>query len=545
MPRLRLLVGGIAAVVLLLVLLLQVEEVHVRRILEEPLLKGRLLLVVELLARAVALSLRRIRTRLHVVEQEVVVQEPVHLAGPFVLHGVAGDPADRGAGAGELATSFAGPLSGVVDGIAASDLYSPFEVGLLVELLVVAEVRARSRTSVVSLALAEALLHSVDAAAFRTGLLLGRDIRLDAIELQEHGLDLDVIVLSEVADLRLQLINLLILLLLTFDEYDAVVEGFFVEVVLVVLPQDFDLATKIIVRALDELELAHLPMSLQILPLGLLAALVVAIDDFPEAPLIVCLQVLVDDGSLAPIVLAVHLPEVASDLVRLNFTSLELDRASFLEKTLALVGALHDLERAALFNMLNHPASLNTLTTIVFALDFELDAVVHDVLVHASQWDHEATMKDALDDSVRALVQLVLLQIPSHDLAADVADRASHGSVPTFHDVLFDLGDLRDLRAAFVRASDGQLVDETAYRDVWPELPDDRQVTERAVRGLRDAPLTEEVVAARRLHCINEDVKTNRAEPSVIGEAARCEVREIHSSLLSSLASSRKGPRVR
>ena len=111
MPRLRLLISNITAVVLLLVLLLHIEEIHMRRVLQEPLLKGRLLLVVELLARTMALGLRCITARLHVVEQKVVVQKTVHLTWPFVLHGVAGDPAAAGAATDELAGSFARPLA--------------------------------------------------------------------------------------------------------------------------------------------------------------------------------------------------------------------------------------------------------------------------------------------------------------------------------------------------------------------------------------------------------------------------------------------------
>lgn len=409
MPRLRLLVGNITTVILLLVLLLHIEEVHMRWILQEPLLEGGLLLVVELLACTMALCLRCIAARLHVVEQKVVVQKAVHLTRPFILHGVAGDPSATGTAANELVGSFSWPLARVLDGIAASDLNPSFKVGLLVELLMVAEIRTRCWTCIIPLTLPKALLHSIDATAFRTGLLLGCNVRLDTIEFQEHGLDLDIIVLSEVTDLSFELINLLILLFLALDEDDAVVEGLFVEVVLVVLPQNLNLAPEVIVWAFYKLELAHLPMSLQVLPLDLLAALVVAIDHLPEATLVVRLQVLVDDGSLATVVLAVHLSEVAGDLVRLNFASLELDRAAFLEEALALVWALNDLEWAALLNMLKHPPSLNTLAAIVFTLNLKLDAIVHDVLVHASQWDHEAALEDAVDDSVRAFMQLVLL----------------------------------------------------------------------------------------------------------------------------------------
>lgn len=68
MPRLGLLVRNVTAVVLLLVLLLDIEEIDMGGVLQEALLEGCLLLVVELLARSVALGLRGVAARLHVVE---------------------------------------------------------------------------------------------------------------------------------------------------------------------------------------------------------------------------------------------------------------------------------------------------------------------------------------------------------------------------------------------------------------------------------------------------------------------------------------------
>lgn len=99
------------------------------------------------------------------------------------------------------------------------------------------------------------------------------------------------------------------------------VERLLVQVVLVVLSKDFDLAAEVVVRAFDELELAKLSVALVVLPLNLLAALIVAVDDFPEASLVVRLQVFVYYRSLAAVILAVNLAEIAGNFVRLNFPS--------------------------------------------------------------------------------------------------------------------------------------------------------------------------------------------------------------------------------
>jgi hypothetical protein len=50
------------------------------------------------------------------------------------------------------------------------------------------------------------------------------NIRLDTVKFEEHCLDLNIVVLSEIADLALKLINLLVFLLLTFNEDYTVVK---------------------------------------------------------------------------------------------------------------------------------------------------------------------------------------------------------------------------------------------------------------------------------------------------------------------------------
>ena len=67
------------------------------------------------------------------------------------------------------------------------------------------------------------------------------------------------------------------------------VEGLFVEVILVVFTQDLDLAPKVVVWALYQLKLTNLPVPVEILSLRLLPTLIITIDNFPEASLVMSL----------------------------------------------------------------------------------------------------------------------------------------------------------------------------------------------------------------------------------------------------------------
>lgn len=104
--------------------------------------------------------------------------------------------------------------------------------------------------------------------------------------------------------------------------------------------------------------------------------------------------------------------------------------------------------------MLHHSASLDTLSAIVLALNFELDAFIHDVLVHCGQWNHQATVQDAVHNSVRTLMLLVLLEVLSDDLAAKIADLAGNEGIAALHYVFLDFGYFCHLRATFVWTSD-------------------------------------------------------------------------------------------
>jgi len=50
------------------------------------------------------------------------------------------------------------------------------------------------------------------------------EVLLDALQLHEHGLYLDLVVLAEVGDLALEVVELSVLELLALDEEDGVVE---------------------------------------------------------------------------------------------------------------------------------------------------------------------------------------------------------------------------------------------------------------------------------------------------------------------------------
>lgn len=127
---------------------------------------------------------------------------------------------------------------------------------------------------------------------------------LHPVKFKEHGFDFNVVVLPQMGYVSLELGDFPVLPLLTFDEYDRMIEALLQQVILVVLPQDLNLASQIIVGTFDQLELTLLPVSLQILALNLLATLVVALDHFPETPFVVSLQILVHYHCLTSHILA-------------------------------------------------------------------------------------------------------------------------------------------------------------------------------------------------------------------------------------------------
>jgi len=58
-----------------------------------------------------------------------------------------------------------------------------------------------------------------------------------------------------------------------------------------------------------------------------------------------------------------------------------------------------------------HFASLDVGATIVFALDFEFDAIISYVLVHIVEGEHQSTFEYAINNSERTLTQFVIINI--------------------------------------------------------------------------------------------------------------------------------------
>jgi hypothetical protein len=83
----------------------------------------------------------------------------------------------------------------------------------------------------------------------------------------------------------------------------------------IVLPQDLNFAAQVIVWTFHELVFTRLLVAVQVLPLDLLAAFVVTINDFIETSLIMRVKVLIDDDGRAFLVRAINPPVGADHLV--------------------------------------------------------------------------------------------------------------------------------------------------------------------------------------------------------------------------------------
>ena len=125
--------------------------------------------------------------------------------------------------------------------------------------------------------------------------------------------------------------------------------------------------------------------------------------------MVVGLEVFVDDGGLAAMITTMSLSKGTLYLVLLYLTTLEPYCTSFFKETLSFVRTFNDFERAILLYVLYHAASLDALSTIVLTLHFKLKAIIHNMLIHTSQWYHVTTLQDALYNPIGALVKLMLL----------------------------------------------------------------------------------------------------------------------------------------
>ena len=129
----------------------------------------------------------------------------------------------------------------------------------------------------------------------------------------------------------MKLKDFLIFNFLALDKDNWVVEILFLKMVFIIFSKNLNLATEIIVWALNELKLTDISMSFQVLSLNFMPALIVTFNDFAKAPLIMRLKILVDDYLWATHILALDSPEVACQFMRFHLPSFEFDYTAFLE----------------------------------------------------------------------------------------------------------------------------------------------------------------------------------------------------------------------
>jgi hypothetical protein len=69
------------------------------------------------------------------------------------------------------------------------------------------------------------------------------DFLFDSVKLKEHSFYLYIILLPQMTYLMLKLINLSVLLFLSLNKYDGMIEPFLLKMTLIILPEDFYFAT--------------------------------------------------------------------------------------------------------------------------------------------------------------------------------------------------------------------------------------------------------------------------------------------------------------
>ena len=119
------------------------------------------------------------------------------------------------------------------------------------------------------------------------------------------------------------------------------VEISLVQVLHVVFAEYLNLATKVIIRALDELVLTGILVLLVILAQDASPALIVALDDLEQAPLVMRNQIFVHNHRVALLIRTNYLPEWTHLLVLVEVSPLDYCIAALFKQTLTLVWALH------------------------------------------------------------------------------------------------------------------------------------------------------------------------------------------------------------
>ena len=134
-------------------------------------------------------------------------------------------------------------------------------------------------------------------------------------------------------------------------------------------------------------------MSVEILPLNLLTAFVIAVNNFVETPLIMSVQVLVDDDSRAFLVWAINSAVLTNQLMGVHFLSLQSDLTAFFKEALTSVRAIYHLQRAVLAYMTIHFTLFDTQTAFIFARYNSFWALILYMLFHSIQLQSDSAFQ--------------------------------------------------------------------------------------------------------------------------------------------------------
>ena len=166
---------------------------------------------------------------------------------------------------------------------------------------------------------------------------------------------------------------------------------------LVVFAKVFNLASMIVIWALDQLVLALLLVLLNVLSEDAGAAFIVTFNDLEETSLVMCSCILVHYDRVALGIGADNLPERADLLVLFHVFPLDHCVATFFEETFTFVRAVELLKAAFNVQMVIHLATLDNLTTLVSAIKLSFLALVSDVVVHIVLDKFDSTLEQAVD----------------------------------------------------------------------------------------------------------------------------------------------------
>ena len=136
----------------------------------------------------------------------------------------------------------------------------------------------------------------------------------------------------------------------------------------VVFPKHLYLTAKFIVGTSNGLVFTLVSMAIKELSLDLVTTFVLTVYYFVQTALVVLLKVLEDYHCRALLVTTVHLPKSTLSLMTIHLSTLELDLATHLKKTVSFVRAFNDFIRAVLANVIFKLSSFDLAPAFVSAL---------------------------------------------------------------------------------------------------------------------------------------------------------------------------------